>query len=109
MAYFKVITLWLLVITSVLINLKDVNAATEYNRYLAHIFHKYGNGGTMSFEVICTLVNKVILLIFIYLLTYYIYNTFKLMQNKCDFYLICFYFIIYFLEIHNQKSKHTCM
>ena len=28
-----------------------VEGATEYNRYLAHIFHKYGNGGTMSFEV----------------------------------------------------------
>ncbi|XP_037935792.1 zinc transporter ZIP6 [Teleopsis dalmanni] len=24
--------------------------ATEYNRYLAHIFRKYGNGGTMTFE-----------------------------------------------------------
>ncbi|XP_053953441.1 zinc transporter foi [Anastrepha ludens] len=26
------------------------HAATEYNRYLAHIFHKYGTGGTISFE-----------------------------------------------------------
>ncbi|XP_073839615.1 zinc/iron regulated transporter-related protein 71B [Musca autumnalis] len=28
----------------------EVQAATEYNRYLAHLFQKYGNGGTMSFE-----------------------------------------------------------
>ncbi|XP_017483217.1 PREDICTED: zinc transporter ZIP6 [Rhagoletis zephyria] len=26
------------------------HAATEYNRYLAHIFQKYGTGGTISFE-----------------------------------------------------------
>ena len=62
MAYFKVITLWVLVSTCMLVNLKDVNAATEYNRYLAHIFHKYGNGGTMSFEVSRHFLKKVVFL-----------------------------------------------
>lgn len=30
--------------------LQQAHAATEYNRYLAHIFQKYGTGGTISFE-----------------------------------------------------------
>lgn len=31
--------------------IQQAHAATEYNRYLAHIFQKYGTGGTISFEV----------------------------------------------------------
>ncbi|XP_014098454.3 zinc transporter ZIP10 [Bactrocera oleae] len=30
--------------------IQQTHAATEYNRYLAHIFQKYGTGGTISFE-----------------------------------------------------------
>ncbi|XP_011178623.2 zinc transporter ZIP6 [Zeugodacus cucurbitae] len=30
--------------------IQQSHAATEYNRYLAHIFQKYGTGGTISFE-----------------------------------------------------------
>lgn len=32
--------------------LGPVQTSTEYNRYLAQIFQKYGNGGTINFEVI---------------------------------------------------------
>jgi len=32
--------------------LKTVPASTEYNKYVAQIFQKYGNGGTINFEVI---------------------------------------------------------
>uniref|UniRef100_A0A1A9Z6P2 Cathepsin propeptide inhibitor domain-containing protein n=1 Tax=Glossina pallidipes TaxID=7398 RepID=A0A1A9Z6P2_GLOPL len=31
-------------------NTTNIKASTEYNRYLAHIFQKYGDGGTMTFE-----------------------------------------------------------
>lgn len=31
--------------------IQQSHAATEYSRYLAHIFQKYGTGGTISFEV----------------------------------------------------------
>lgn len=51
MASFKVISVWCIFVTCVLVNIADIKASTEYNRYLAHIFQKYGNGGTMSFEV----------------------------------------------------------
>ena len=51
MATSKVISGWCIFVTCVLVNIADVNASTEYNRYLGHIFKKYGNGGTMSFEV----------------------------------------------------------
>uniref|UniRef100_A0A1A9WQ12 Zinc transporter foi n=1 Tax=Glossina brevipalpis TaxID=37001 RepID=A0A1A9WQ12_9MUSC len=32
------------------INVTKIKASAEYNRYLAHIFQKYGDGGTMTFE-----------------------------------------------------------
>ncbi|XP_059217207.1 zinc transporter ZIP10 [Stomoxys calcitrans] len=40
----------LLLITCMTVTITQSQAATEYNRYLAHIFQKYGNGGTISFE-----------------------------------------------------------
>lgn len=51
MAKLNFISTWCLITTIVLVSLADVKSSTEYNRYLAHIFQKYGNGGTMSFEV----------------------------------------------------------
>lgn len=59
MAQLYYISAWFLIATIVLVSLADVKSSTEYNRYLAHIFQKYGNGGTMSFEVSF---NKVILI-----------------------------------------------
>ncbi|XP_055855376.1 zinc transporter ZIP10 [Episyrphus balteatus] len=32
------------------INFEQCNGSKKYNRYLAHLFNKYGSGGTMSFE-----------------------------------------------------------
>ncbi|XP_075163940.1 zinc/iron regulated transporter-related protein 71B [Haematobia irritans] len=42
--------LLLAIITCMAMTRTQIQAATEYNRYLAHIFQKYGNGGTISFE-----------------------------------------------------------
>ncbi|TMW47412.1 hypothetical protein DOY81_007510 [Sarcophaga bullata] len=48
----KMISIWFAAFTVFLamFNVLVVEASTEYNRYLAHIFHKYGSGGSMSFE-----------------------------------------------------------
>lgn len=41
--------LFLLILSTFAIN--KCEASKKYNRYLAHIFNKYGSGGTMPFEV----------------------------------------------------------
>lgn len=48
---FGYISTILLLTTCMSVTITESQAATEYNRYLAHIFQKYGNGGTMTFEV----------------------------------------------------------
>uniref|UniRef100_A0A1A9V5S0 Cathepsin propeptide inhibitor domain-containing protein n=1 Tax=Glossina austeni TaxID=7395 RepID=A0A1A9V5S0_GLOAU len=40
-------------------NTTNIKASTEYNRYLAHIFQKYGDGGTMTFESMVKIYAKV--------------------------------------------------
>ncbi|XP_005183630.1 zinc transporter ZIP10 [Musca domestica] len=50
MATFNMQFMLFICVTCVAVTLTEVQAATEYNRYLAHLFQKYGNGGTMSFE-----------------------------------------------------------
>lgn len=54
MGQFKIVSICLALAAFGMMNVNVVKASTEYNRYLAHIFHKYGTGGTMSFEVSLT-------------------------------------------------------
>lgn len=66
------------------VTVTEVKAATEYNRYLAHLFQKYGNGGTMSFEVSCLGQNRrfIIIIILMKMISYAEHDLYSCMNTN---------------------------